>query len=364
MKKRVIVNATALRESGGLTILLQFISEIPNDEIEYYVFVHKSVVINKININTKIIHVDKTSFIARFIWDLFGLNLWLKTNKLQPDITISLQNTNFRVDSTCPNFVYYHQSIPFYNLKWSVFKKNERNLWFYKNIYPFFVKLFINKKTEFFVQLNYIKDNFHSIYKVENERIHVVFPKIEIPTKDLKIINLGLNRQNLNLFYPATNHSYKNHEIVFKALKLIDNKLNRKIDLYLTNTNLEFNFNYSFINIDIKFLGKISFSKVYCYYKNVDCLLFPSYMETLGLPLIEAASCGLKIIAADLPYAREVLRGYKGVTFAKYDDARIWSELILLETQKVKSVKYDKFMLEERASWGEFFNIIKQNSNV
>lgn len=226
------------------------------------------------------------------------------------------------------------------------------------------MKLFINKKTEFFVQLKYIKDSFHSTYKVENEKIHVVFPKIIMPSDGLQTNNLCVNQQNLNLFYPATSQFYKNHELVFKALKLIDDKLNRKINLYLTATKLDFDFNYRFTNIEIKFLGKISFSDVYWYYNNVDCLLFPSYIETLGLPLIEAASCGLKILAADLSYACEVLNGYKGVDYLKYNDIQAWSDLILDESNKLKTEKYEKFIFEERASWNEFFKIIKQNSNV
>jgi glycosyltransferase involved in cell wall biosynthesis len=259
--------------------------------------------------------------------------------------------------------VYYHQSIPFYNYKWNVLKKNERYLWFYKNIYPIFVKLFIKKNTEFFVQLGYIREHFCRKFNTSKEKIHVIFPKIEIPKIESDEIE-ELNHQKFNLFYPATSQSYKNHELIFNALKRIDNKLKRKIVLYLTNSKSEFDFDYTYNNIEIVFLGKISFSKVIWFYKNVDCLLFPSYMETLGLPLIEAASCGLKIIAADLPYAREVLQGYKGVTFARYDNENIWSNILLTESNVENTQKYEEFLLKDRDSWDKFFKIIKQNSNV
>jgi len=38
--------------------------------------------------------------------------------------------------------------------------------------------------------------------------------------------------------------------------------------------------------------------------------LFPSYIETFGLPLIEAAAFGLPIGVANEAYAHEVLKGY------------------------------------------------------
>lgn len=360
----IVVNASALRTSGALTILLQFISEIPNGEDSYYIFVHKSVEVKQLNPRVHITCVDKTTFIQRFIWDFCGLNSWLKANCIVPDIAISLQNTNFRLSERCKNYIYYHQPLPFYDFKWNVFRKHERNLWFYKNVYPFFVKMFINEKTEFFVQLNYIKECFSKTYKVDKDRIHVVFPNLQVQLPNNESENLTLNPNNLNLFYPATSQFYKNHKTIFDALQLIDLHINRKIDVYLTNEKSEFNFEYEFKNIEIKYMGKLSYEKVIWYYCNAHCLLFPSYIETLGMPLIEAASCGIKIIASDLPYAREVLDGYKGVVFVNYNDPVAWSELILSELKNEKTVKYDKFSLNDRSSWNEFFKIIKLKDNV
>lgn len=358
--RKIIVNASALRSSGALTILMQFISEIPNDENTYYLFIHKTVVISESKKNLILIRVDKTSFFSRFMWDFIGLRKWLERNKITPDITISLQNTNFKVNSDCPNFVYYHQSIPFYDYKWSIFSKNEQNLWFYKNIYPFFVKLFINKKTHFFVQLNYIKELFSKRYHIDKDRIHVVFPKVTFSIDEVCCKDMKLNSENLKLFYPATNESYKNHILLFEVLKKIDSKTNRTIDLYLTINENEFKFNSKLKKININYIGRIPFSNILWLYNNVDCLIFPSYMETLGLPLVEAASYGLKIFVSDLPYAREVLKGYNGAFFAKYNSIEEWSELILRESNINSTEKYDKLNISDRNGWNMFFLTINK----
>jgi len=44
-------------------------------------------------------------------------------------------------------------------------------------------------------------------------------------------------------------------------------------------------------------------------------LIFPSLIETYGLPLAEARALGSIVLAADLPYAREVLEGYNNAYF-------------------------------------------------
>jgi glycosyltransferase involved in cell wall biosynthesis len=53
----------------------------------------------------------------------------------------------------------------------------------------------------------------------------------------------------------------------------------------------------------------------FSYYKKVDCLIFPSKLETWGLPITEAISHNLYILASDLDYAKESINDYKRTTF-------------------------------------------------
>ena len=65
----------------------------------------------------------------------------------------------------------------------------------------------------------------------------------------------------------------------------------------------------------IKWLGKITREQVFEYYQQSDCLIFPSKLETWGLPISEAIQFGKPIIAADLPYAHETSMGYEKIHF-------------------------------------------------
>jgi len=356
---KIIINATALRVGGALTILYQFIEAIPNDDLEYLVFVDESVKIGTSKSNLNIIPQNVRSFYKRFKWDAFGLKNWLKKNDIEPLIAISLQNTNFRLAVSCPNYIYYHQGISLFPFKWNFLNPQERTFWFYKNVYPYFVKIFINSKTEIFVQLKFIKEAFALKYNFPKNKIHVVFPKIKIQIFDDEY-KINIDKKKLNLFYPATATFYKNHEILFKSLALIDKQLTRKIALYLTINDTDFEIPKDLNNVEFFFLGQLLFKEVLSMYKNVDALVYPSYIETLGLPLIEAASFGLPIIASDLPYAREVLDGYKGVTYIIYKDSKSWGNAII-QLSSTKSEKFESYKKEDVKTWSDFFKKIKEN---
>ena len=95
-------------------------------------------------------------------------------------------------------------------------------------------------------------------------------------------------------------------------------------------------------------------------YKLIDALVFPSTIETFGLPLIEAASMGKPIIASDLDYAREVLGQYKGVSFVPSDNAVAWSDEIMKLVINSK-ICYLLIELSAKSSWEEFLNLINLN---
>ncbi len=361
--KHIIVNATALASSGGLSILKQFIDEIPEDEFEYILFVSDELKLETSKKNVRFIGKNVKTFYKRFLWDAFGIKKWIKENNINCVAAISLQNTNFRTNKTIPNFIYFHQSIPFFQKKWNPFKSNEKSLWFYKNIYPFFVQLFMNKNTEVFVQSNFIKDGFTEHFDISKDRIHVISPKLAVPIlNETKYSNQ--NQDKINLFYPATPFIYKNHSMLFEAISLIDEELQKKITLTLTCTKEEIGhiIKKSKFNFNINFLGKISFSEVLDNYKLADALVFPSYIETIGLPLLEAASFGLPIITSNLPYAHEVLNSYEGATFVDFDNPNKWSKQISDLFHK-KGQIFQPLRITPSNSWPQLFKIVKAKIN-
>ena len=110
---------------------------------------------------------------------------------------------------------------------------------------------------------------------------------------------------NVIYFYPASALAHKNHINLIKAFEKISDK---KIFLILTINRKEINIqNHEKIK-SILFLGPISYQMVNEIYRITDYLIYPSLMESLGLPLLEAKKKSIKIISSNLPYVKEICK--------------------------------------------------------
>lgn len=344
--KPIIINATALENGGGLSILYQFVANIPQKANEHWlIFVSPKIKLSSNNPNVIIQPIyGVKSFFKRFLWDSYSLKRWLIKHNIIPSACISLQNTGFRAgNKSTKHFIYYHQSIPFSRHCWNPFKKQERPLWFYKHIYPCFVKLYLRKRTRVYVQLDYIKQGFINRFHHSSDEIKVFTPDVKLKTSLRP--NTTLEYDSINLFYPATPLFYKNHRVVAEAV----NQSPAKIKFYTTTSNQNLGCDSAVQ------LGLLQASEVQWMYRHCDALVFPSYIETFGLPLIEAALTGMPVLAADLPYAREVLAGYEGARFIPHDKPEAWKDAFLsLE----KGKRYPPVDLSSRPGWKELFHDI------
>lgn len=113
-----------------------------------------------------------------------------------------------------------------------------------------------------------------------------------------------------NLLYPASYLPHKNHYL-FTTPGLTAFLELSNISVLLTVSVLEFSPSSPKVNA----IGRLPYDQIIDLYKSVDGLIFLSSMESLGLPLLEAARYGLPVIAPSLPYAQEIL----GSSFYSFD---------------------------------------------
>lgn len=365
----IIVNATAARSSGALSILNQFIDNISlSDANRYYLFVDKSFKGKEKN-NIIYIPMDTKRWIKRIYWDEYALEKWCKKHKVLPGLIISLQNTGVKFDRCVPQLIYYHQPLPLSAYSWNVFRKKEFMLYIYKHFYSFFVNRHLHDNTSVVVQIPSIKQAFLRKFNIPEDKIHIVFPEIE--KKDFSAIqNINFLDEKLHLLYPATSFIYKNHTVLFNALHYLmlnEKEIFSKICLHLTLNSHDNIKEYTFvkkkgITSAVKFEGNMPFDKLLCYYKSVDALLFPSFIESFGLPLLEAAEAGITIIAADLPYAHDVVSDYEGASFVDYEDPVAWA--LAIKNVCIRKVHYSPFHYSsEKGGWNNFFKLVDQLKN-
>ena len=372
LTKIIFVNATAATEGGALTILRQFLEGIAtysNKNMYYYIFCSLDELGLYENKNIIIVNnIKGKKWLDRIKWDLHGLRSWSKKKDIRADLIISFQNTGVRYYKDIKQLIYLHQSIPFAeDINWDFFNKDERILWFYKNIYKRIIKFSIKDNSYILVQTEWMRNAVIKQFNWDSSKIFVIKPDL-VKISIEEISNLEFRDRKFHIFYPAHKVIYKNHELIIRALRHIKDQKKKIYDNLMIHFTIDDNLgndrNDTIINLirdlkvndHIKLEGKLSYETVLSFYKSCDLMLFPSYIETFGLPLIEAASFGIPILAADMDYSREVMVDYEGVKFLDYKDAKLWAKnIILLYNNRIR---YKPYYFNYETSRKDFFKLI------
>jgi alpha-1,2-rhamnosyltransferase len=131
-----------------------------------------------------------------------------------------------------------------------------------------------------------------------------------INTKTKSYEKFDIKSENYFLMV-GTLDPHKNHDFVIKAFEILWNN-GFKDDLILVgapgwNSKTLNRINYSpFLNKKLFYFGYVTDSKLNYLYKNAKALIFASNREGFGLPLVEAISQGINVIASDIDVFKEV----------------------------------------------------------
>jgi glycosyltransferase involved in cell wall biosynthesis len=122
----------------------------------------------------------------------------------------------------------------------------------------------------------------------------------------------NISSGSVNVFiYPADDQAHKNHYALLNAwCWLAENNFFPRLELTLESNShlLKYisDIRMKHPSINIVNLGVVEHSFLLEKYKMSTALIFPSTLESFGLPLIEANVTGLPIIASDLDYVYDV----------------------------------------------------------
>ncbi len=361
---KIFVNATALTSGGGLVTLKQFLENIPMvKNYIYYIFCSVENLESEYNQeNIKYVFPKYKKGLSRLYWDMFGLKNWSKTHAITPSLIISLQNTaTILFDKSIPQISYVMQAIPFVNKKWNLFDKSERTLWFYKNIYPFFMSMNLGENHFVVTQSKWIKFEFAKKFNFPLEKIFAIRPIINIANS---LEKKEFEKDEYSIFCPSSAFIYKNNIEILNALVFLKNKNYdiSRFKIYITfEEKDDITLYESIVRNDLEnnfsFIGRITYDSMLKYYNGCDLVVFPSYLETFGLPLLEAASFGKSILCSNEAYAIEVIEDYEGAKLLDINSPELWGNNLLNEFNTKKS--YKKYRADFKESWDDFFVLIK-----
>ena len=371
--KTIVVNDVAASSGGALSVLKQFLDEISSNNLarkfKWIIFVSNNEV-NEYNSDyIDIIKVNMKSWPKRIWWDIFGIKKWLKLHNIEPIAAISLMSVGLKY-LNIPQIVYLHQSLPFGNFqefKWFEWKARFYTWGIFK-----WMKWSINKDSIIVVQTNWMKEAVHKKLNIPRKNIYIIRPKVEIPKIDTELLEIEGSKSSFShrLFYPAVpGASYKNHELLIRTLAMIKQKdynLFGKLKLVFTCkpsdsklTKHYYRLAYKLeVSEQIEWVGYLTKEQMLKEYIDADLVLFPSKLETFGLPLIEAASLGKPILVLDKPYAHDVLKNYNGAKYLK-DDPEKWSQVIQ-DINSIGKSYCEPFFGHELNEWMKFIDLINK----
>ena len=364
----IIVSAGASRESGAKTIYLQFIRYLSSNisDNHYYVFIDYDMPCPEIS-GVTYIKINVRSNIQRIKFDFYDCKKILKRLGVKPDLVISLQNTGVFCLRNIHQMIYYHQSLPLYPERWNPLKKQERTLAFYKYIYPFFVRIsYLKRKVDFIAQIPFIKAGIVKRFNIADRHVHVLFPDTERINAD-EVNPHDFGKGTYDFIYPSTVFKYKNHRILVLAVSIIGKKnpeISKNLRIHLTlhkedACNITKYIREKGVEQNFIFHGTIPHDKLLSMLKSAIALLFPSRIETIGLPLIEAAALGKRILTANLPYAHQVLTNYEGAIYINTDEAEAWAKTIEEECDN-EPKEFQGMVMPLKSSWEDFFSLVNE----
>ncbi len=362
MKKTIIISAVNFRSGGPLSILKDCVSYLAKNKLDSFrviVLAHNKNIFSDTS-EIEIIEFPKSinSYLYRIYLEYFFFKAISK--KERPYLWLSLHDITPNVDATI-QAVYCHNSAPFYKAKAIEFLLEPTFLLFNK-IYSLFYRININRNNYIIVQQQWLRTLFKE--RFTSKPIIVSYPNITLPLQE-RLFTTS-KKIEYTFFYPTLPRVFKNLEIIIEATKIVNIDSRFSFDVIITINGSENKYAKSIIDAcknikNIKFIGRVSREEVFNHYSNADCLIFPSKLETWGLPITEFKNTEKAMLVADLPYAHETVGTYRNVSFFDPNSPQILAALMLdaingtLQQQgSIATIPSEPFA----ENWGELFDIL------
>lgn len=310
---KISVVCLASRNGGGLTILKDLLSFARSDlDANQWQFLLSDQEVGEETHDVSIVHLSRPykGLRSRFWAEATSGRRAVKNFK--PDVVLSLQNNDTLARGRVPLALYVHQALPFQkDYKLSILNPSERKMAWRQYLLKYPIIFSIRRAQVTFVQTEWLADSI--LERCPRSKVHSI--GFNSPSKKNELA--PLREPTVRFFYPAAASPYKNHQLLHQALRQLGEEgfdLSNKMVLTLEEEKLR-NLVPTLTADELRwyrFEGWLSAEEVQREYQK-SILVFPSAVESLGLPLYEARETGAIIVAPDLPYAREALKDYSGV---------------------------------------------------
>lgn len=316
--KTIIISAINLTSGGPLTILKDCLGFLSSNAItkEYKIIalVNNRRLAEYPNIHYIEFPKSKRHWINRLYYEyfyfrkiskIFAPYLWLSLHDMTPSVHAHRLA------------VYMHNSSMFYSVKLRDFKFDKSYILF-ALFYKYLYRINIKKNDFCIVQQYWFKKAISKSFGLSEDKIIVAKP---IKEQDTHHTTVATNPSFCHtFFFPSLGRPFKNFEIICKAVEILNNEGIENFNVVLTIDGTENKYTKWIISQygdtkHIKFVGILNKQQMKQQYQETDCLIFPSRLETWGLPISEFAQYKRPMILANLQYAHETAEECSFVSF-------------------------------------------------
>lgn len=324
MKKTIVISAVSLVSGGTLTIAqdcLRYLSKIKG-KYRIIVLVHDIKLYSQESGIEYLEYPNAKSWLKRLYYEFFYCKEYSKNKNIF--LWFSLHDITSNVVAS-KRVVYCHNPSPFFKGGW-YFMFKDFNFFLFTSFYRYLYQINIKKNEYVVVQQKWLKYQFEKMYGLNN--VIVSYPEL---TGVEAIFKKKVNNEIFTIFFPSVARVFKNFEVLCEAASIL--RKNKKIQFIITISGEENSYarrllkSYSNLK-NIKFIGLISREEVFEYYKISDLVVFPSLLETWGLPITEAKAFNVPLLLSDLEYAHETVGNYEKVTFFDPNDSKRLATII------------------------------------
>jgi len=333
MKKHVVISAINFCDGGPLTVLqesLEAAAQCLPADWRITALLHRKDLITHPRIETFEFPQSKRSWFTRLWleWVVFDL----LSKKLKPDLWLSLHDITPRIRAR-RQAVYCHNPSPFHKL-------TLRDAWLeprfalFNLLYGYLYGVFLSRNHTVVVQQAWLRQAFRCLY---------VHPNVVVayPTQPDEGHSVSANihasgpfsvTRPLVMLYPALPRVFKNIELLCEAMKRLPQAANGAVELQLTLSGTENPYARDLFRrfssvCGVRFIGRQTRQQMAEAYRTCDVVVFPSRLETWGLPISEAKMQNKPLLVSDLPYAHETVGNCSAVSFLPPTDAQAWADV-------------------------------------
>ena len=302
--------------------LASAVAELPA-EWEIVAFVHRADLINEPRVRLISIPSSKKSWFHRLYWEWFGF--MRISRELNPALWLSLHDITPRVSAT-RQAVYCHNPSPFYCIRLREALMEPTFLMF-NQFYALLYRVFIHRNYCVIVQQDWLRAEF--IKRMGQLPVIVAHPSM--PTNERTPTHAPGSK--FVLIYPALPRVFKNIETLCKAAQILASRGINGFEVRLTLDGTENRYARWLRSrfgdtAQVRFIGRQTKDQMTAHYGEASAVVFPSKLETWGLPITEAKAQRRPLLVADLPYARETVGNYDLVSFFPADSPEALADLM------------------------------------